>query len=95
MPYFAGFNFTDHQNKEFNLTGNEALVLNSGYVNESMNETFKELLLSQYVWVIRSGDTLPVNVATSNITYKTALNDKLINYTINFKYAFDTINNIH
>jgi hypothetical protein len=95
LPYFAGFNFTDHQNKEFNLTGNEALVLNSGYVNESMNETFKELLLSQYVWVIRSGDTLPVNVATSNITYKTALNDKLINYTINFKYAFDTINNVH
>ena len=95
LPYFVGFKFTEHQNKEFNITANEALVLNSGFVSESMNDSFKELLLSQYVWVVRSGDTLPVNVVDSSFTYKTALNDRLINYTLNFKYAFDTINNIH
>ena len=70
-------------------------TLNSGFVSESMNDSFKELLVSQYVWVVRSGVNYPVNVVDSSLTYKTALNDRLINYTLNFKYAFDTINNIH
>ena len=86
-----------HQMKDFNLTANESLVLNSGFVSESMNDSFKELLLSFYVWVIPSGatTTIPLSVTESSLTYKTDLNDKLINYTINFKYAFDTINNVH
>ena len=95
LPYIAGFQFNEHQDKDFNIIGNESLVINSGFVSESMNDSFKELLLSQYVWIVRSGDTLPVNITESNLTYKTGLNDRLINYTINLKYAFDTINNIH
>jgi len=95
IPYFAGQNLFEHQNKKFNIMGSESLVLNSGFVTESMNESFKELLLSQYVWMVRDGSTLPVNIKDSSFTYKTGLNDRLINYTINLDYAFDTINNIH
>ena len=76
MPYFVGFNFKEHQAKEFNIIGNEAIILNSGFVSESMNDSFKELFLSQFVWVVRSGDTLPVNVTESSLKYKTDLNDK-------------------
>ena len=90
-----GQNLKEHQNKKFNIMGSESLVLNSGFVTESMNESFKELLLSQYVWMVRDGSTLPVNIKDSSFTYKTGLNDRLINYTINLDYAFDTINNIH
>ena len=95
IPYIAGFQFKEHQDKKFNIIANEAITLNSGFVSESMNNSFKELLLSQYVWMVRDGDTLPMNVEESSFTYKTGLNDKLINYTINLKYAFDTINNVH
>ena len=95
LPYAAGVNLTDHQDLDFNIIGNEMLVLNSGFVSESMNDTFKELLLSQYEWMVRDGSTLPVNIKESSFTYKTGLNDRLINYTINLQYAFDTINNIH
>ena len=95
LPYIAGFQFKEHQAKKFNIIANESLVLNSGFVPEAMNDTFKELLLSQYVWIVRNGDTLPVNIEESALTFKTGLNDKLINYTINLKFAFDTINNIH
>jgi len=90
-----GFSLIEHQIKNFDIIGNESLVLNSGFVPEAMNDTFKELLLSQYVWIVRNGDTLPVNIEESALTFKTGLNDKLINYTINLKFAFDTINNIH
>jgi hypothetical protein len=95
FPFAVGFKFTEHQDKKFNIIANEAITLNSGFVSESMNDSFKELLLSQYVWMVRDGDTLPMNVEESSFTYKTGLNDKLINYTINLKYAFDTINNVH
>ena len=91
-----GFRLFEHQIKNFDIIGNESLVLNSGFVPEAMNDTFKELLLSQYVWLVRSGETtIPVNIEESALTFKTGLNDKLINYTINLKFAFDTINNIH
>ena len=96
LPYIAGFQFKEHQAKKFNIIANESLVLNSGFVPEAMNDTFKELLLSQYVWLVRTGETnIPVNIEESALTFKTGLNDKLINYTINLKFAFDTINNIH
>ena len=94
MPYTTNQNLTEHQDKRFNIIANETITLNSGFVPESMNDTFKELLLSQYVWMVRSGETLPMNVEESSFTYKTGLNDRLINYTINLKYAFDTINNV-
>jgi hypothetical protein len=37
---------------------------------------------------------VPLSIKTKNQTRKTKLNDKLINYTIDFDYAFDYINNI-
>ena len=37
---------------------------------------------------------LPINVKTSNITYKTSLNDRLVEYTFDFDNSYDTINNI-
>jgi len=58
----------------------------------------KQLLLSEQVWMTKTIDTrptiLPVNVKTQSLQYKTSVNDKLINYTIDFDYAFDKINNI-
>ena len=95
LPYISTFKFTEHQNNDFNITASESIVLNSGFVSESMNSTFKELLLSESIWIVRDGNTYPVNLVDSGITYKTGLNDKLINYTLNFKYAFNTINNVH
>ena len=58
-----------------------------------MNEVFRQLLLSERVWIDYNG-TLPVNVGTSSLKFKQSLNDKLINYTISFDFAYDKINNI-
>jgi len=41
-----------------------------------------------------SNEIIPVNVKTSTMTFKTSVNDKLIEYNINFEEAFDYINNI-
>jgi len=95
---YGGYNSTTHVNRDFNVIGNESISLSSGYLSEEYNEVFKQLMLSEKVWVtniIESGEqVLPINVKTSSIAYKTSVNDKLVDYTIEFDKSFDTINNI-
>ena len=89
---------SNHVKRNFNVIGNESVTLSSGYLSEEYNEVFKQLLLSEKVWLTNLTDTeeqvIPINVKTSNITYKTSLNDKLVEYTFDFDKSFDTINNI-
>jgi len=73
---------------------NQRLTLNSGYYPESNNEIFRQLFLSDKVWIEYKEKTLAVNIENNNIDYKTSLTDSLINYTIDVSFAFDTINNI-
>jgi len=92
------YDYTNHVNRDFNVVGKESISLSSGYLSEEYNEVFKQLLLSEKVWVTNILETgeqvLPINVKTSSIAYKTSVNDKLVDYTIEFDKSFDTINNI-
>lgn len=95
---YGGYNSTTHVNRDFNVIGNESISLSSGYLSEEYNEVFKQLLLSEKVWITNILETgeqvLPINVKTSELTYKTSLNNKLVEYTIGFDNSFDVINNI-
>lgn len=89
---------SSHVNKNFNIAGKESITLSSGFLSEEYNEVFKQMMLSEKVWVtnVKEGveQVLPINVTTSDMTYKTSLNDKLVEYTIEFENSYDTINNI-
>lgn len=86
---------SSHVNREFNVVGKESITLSSGFLSEEYNEVFKQMMLSEKVWVTNEdSQVLPINVKTSNITYKTSLNDNLVEYTFDFDNSFDTINNI-
>ena len=88
------YNTYDPQIKLLTKNGNQSLKLNSDYYPESYNEVFRQLFLSEKVWILYGGQTLGVNIESKQITYKTSLTDSLINYTIDVSFAFDTINNI-
>lgn len=88
------YNISNHQNKILTKNGSEKLTLNTGFYPEEYNEVFKQMQLSEDCWIEVNNKTLPVNITSSELAYKTKLNDKLINYTINVEYAFDVINNI-
>ena len=88
------YNTYDPQIKLLTKNGNQTLKLNSDYYPESYNEVFRQLFLSEKVWIDYEGQTLGVNIQNKQITYKTSLTDSLINYTIDVNFAFDTINNI-
>jgi predicted metallopeptidase len=85
---------TKHRNAAYGVNGTETLTLNSGYVSEALNDDFRELLLSEKVWITKDNQILPVNVESSSMTYKTHLNDKLINQQIDFKYSYKKINKV-
>ena len=88
------YDISKHATSVFDSTGGEMLTMNSGYVREYMNDVFKQLTLSEKVWISQNGNTVPVVITDSELVYKTSVNDKLIDYTINVEYAFDAINNI-
>ena len=91
-----GDNFVTHDRLEnrYNVDSRKSISLNTGFVGEEYNEAIEELLLSENVWVRWENKTLPILPKTKSLTYKTGLNDKTINYTVDFEFAFSKINNI-
>ena len=99
----AQYSIQDAPNKVFNTTAKQSFTLSSGYYPEQANQFFEELLLSEYVWLERLKKVkncqaltivVPVKVKKSSIKFKTSVNDRLIEYTMDFEEAFDYINNI-
>ena len=94
----GSYDTSNHSERSFNVTASESISLSSGYVNEEYNEVFKQLLLSEKVWMSEINELgeqiTPINVETSSLDYKTSVNDKLVEYTINFNKSFNTINNV-
>tara|TARA_R110001583_G_scaffold42635_2_gene135533 strand:+ start:4813 stop:5955 length:1143 start_codon:yes stop_codon:yes gene_type:complete len=92
---YNSYSTTAHAKKTFNANATESISLNTGFVPESMNPYYEELMVSEYVWLIDDNDVVyPVNLKDSSFTYKTGLNDKMINYTMNFEKSFNLVNNI-
>jgi len=93
-----GYSTSNHVYRDFNLAGRESITLSSGFLGEEYNEVFKQMMLSEKVWITNITDdgeqVLPINVKTGDITYKTSLNDKLVQYTIEFDNSFNVINDI-
>ena len=91
------YNTYNPQQSQFQKSGKESITLNTDYIDEAYNDVIKELLMSEQVWITKIQDeelVLGVIPKTSSVQYKTVLNDNLINYTIQFDYAFDKINNV-
>lgn len=85
-----------HQYAQYHKLGKESITLNTGFLSEEYNEVIKQLMLSEQVWMMSTKDeqVYPVVPKTQSLTYKNRVNDKLVQYVIEFDMAFDKINNI-
>lgn len=90
----GSYSTSAHQTYNTNYSATESVTLNTGFVDEGMDEVINQLTLSPKIWGTINSQVVPLSIKTKNQTRKTKLNDKLINYTIEFDYAFDYINNI-
>ena len=90
------YDVSKHQYTSYNKMGRESIVLNTDFLSEEYNEVMKQLMLSEKVWIIASDDdeVYPVVIKSQDLVYKTGVNDKLTQYTMEFEFAYDKINNI-
>ena len=86
----TNYNTSIGQFKTFNLNGKQTVKLNTGFVDENYSELITDLLLSETVLL----DDKPVIVKTQGSDLKTSLKDRLINYEMEFEYAYNLINDI-
>ena len=83
-----------HQKQSYNVQSTKIITLNTGYVSEEYNAPMQELLESEQVWMEVNSVISPVNVEDSGFTFKTSVNDRLVDYTLKLSYANNAINNI-
>jgi hypothetical protein len=99
------YNINRHTNKQFNVGGYEEWILNTPFIPEYMNESIKQAMLSEEIWVrpvgyfqfgelVQSQVVYPAVRLDQNITFKTLNNDRLIQYTIKVKLSHNEVKNI-
>lgn len=74
----------------YNKTGREKIRLNSGFVEEAVNSQIRQIMLSEKILV----DGKPAVLKTDSVELFKHINQKQINYTMEFEYAFDLVNNV-
>ena len=92
---FGEYSLQSHQQKTFNPNSKEKITCNTDYLPEYYNLLFDELMLSEFVYLENDGQYLPVNVNKKSFERKTRLFDKLIQYTMEFEYSFNKINQVY
>lgn len=86
----VNYNALEPQKKTFNVNGIESIKVNTGWVDDSFAETLQQLLLSERILV----DGKPANMKTKSLEKQKQINTKMINYQLEFQFAFDMINNV-
>ena len=92
---FGEYSLQSHQQKTFNPNSKEKITCNTDYLPEYYNLLFDELMLSEFVYLENDGQYLPVNINKKSFERKTRLFDKLIQYTMEFEYSFNKINQVY
>lgn len=80
---FSLNNYTN-QTQRYVVDNEQMLIVNTDFVSEDYNEIFKQMLLSDEMYFYNNNDIIPISIATSNMSFKTGINDKLIQYQFEF-----------
>jgi len=78
------------QRKVFNANGKKSIKVNTGWVDETWNETLKQIMLSERILI----DNKPAKINSKSTELFKHINTKQINYSLEFEFAFDVINSV-
>ena len=84
------YNAGDSSKLNYIVDSEQQITVNSGYLDEQYNEIFKQLLVSEEIyWCYGDNEEniRPITIATQNVTFKTGVVDKLIQYTFDFAWG--------
>lgn len=91
---FGQYALNEHVKKTYLTRLSEKISANTDYIPEHYNALFVELLASEFVYMVTNEGPLPVKLVKKSFTKKTRVNDKLIQYAMDFEYAFNLINTV-
>ena len=78
------YNEHQHTKQQYNTVGRKRWTINTDNIPEHENSFMEELHMSEYIWLTYRGRTFPVNRMGQGFSYKTHVNDKLVQYELNF-----------
>ena len=67
----------------FNTSGNESIKTNTGWVEENFKDTIKQILLSDRILI----NNRPATITTKQVDLQKNINNKLINYALDFNFS--------
>lgn len=70
------------------------LTINTNWVDESYNEIFQQMMVSENVMVLDNGDVVSARIMDAAFTEKKRVNEKLIQYTFQLEFNQPLINKI-
>ena len=78
----------DSSNINYLVDTAQAISVNTDWVSEDYNDIFKQLLVSDEIyWLYDEVGIRPITIKTPSITFKTGVNDKVIQYTFDFDFG--------
>ena len=88
-----------HSKKRYSVLATQTIVTNTGLIDGCLNEPIEQMLMSEQIWLEFPTSTgvevKPVVIKNTSQQRKTGVNDRaLIQYTIEFDFAYNTINDI-
>jgi hypothetical protein len=96
MPSGVNYDTSKAINQIMNVNGKESIKVNTDWVDENYAYTLQEIMLSEKVSadIYFNGELQPVKLRTTSIEMHKHINQKLINYTLEFEFAYDKLNNV-
>jgi hypothetical protein len=81
----------DSNNKNYIIDANQTIEVNSNWLPEEQNALIKQMMVSDEIYWFydqpNSNSVKPLSIATSNVLFKTGVNDHLIQYAFTFNFG--------
>lgn len=90
----VSYNVNKHSRQVLDIMATETIKMNTGFVTEDHNEVIKQLMVTEHCWIHQNGDVLPIVPSTTSFQEKKEVNEKLINFTVEFNVANNYIQDI-
>lgn len=86
------YNSYDSSNLNYLSDSKQTLSVNTNYLPDDYNDIFKQLLVSDEIyWIYEYSASeeivRPITIRTDSITFKTGVNDKLVQYSFDFDWG--------
>jgi hypothetical protein len=87
---FPNYSILEGQRKVFNTNLKQQIKVNTDWVKESYSEVIKQIIGSERILL----DNTPVKINTKSTELFKSINTHMINYQLDFEYAYDIINSV-